>query len=489
VTNDITGCYTLVSFDIIVNPLPDVVGITDFILCELNTDGVDEFDLTLKDAEVLNGQDPTEFTVTYHASQEDADDLMNSLVSPYNNTSNPQQIFIAITNNATGCSISTPSFNIEVQEAAEANSDMDAILEIICDDQMDDDNDLTNNSAQFDLTPVSDVLDLDPSSVQAQVLDGQDPSNYIVSYYASESDAELGVNPLPFLYENIINPQVIYVRVDNDTPDGMGMDTSICYAVAPLTLQVDPLPVFDLDDRYILCVGTNGTEVLNAPILDTGLSTVDYGFTWLFNGVEIPGATQSSYMPTAGGTYGVIVEHLLTLCSSEDTTDVIESGPPEFTVAVTTDAFADSHTIEVSVTGDITEYEYSLDGGPWQEEPIFTDVSIGEHEVSVRDKDGCGLASDKVTVMDYPTFFTPNGDGYNDTWNISMPENVRLSTKIYIFDRYGKLLKQISPLGEGWNGTYNGAPMPTSDYWFVVEYSEPSTLQQKEFKSHFTLKR
>ncbi|MGF1555447.1 T9SS type B sorting domain-containing protein, partial [Paucihalobacter sp.] len=51
------------------------------------------------------------------------------------------------------------------------------------------------------------------------------------------------------------------------------------------------------------------------------------------------------------------------------------------------------------------------------------------------------------------------------------------------------LLKQLSPIGSGWNGTYNGSLMPSSDYWFVVEYTEPSTGEQKEFKAHFTLKR
>ncbi len=493
VTNDVTGCYTLVSFDIVVNPLPAVIPVTDFILCELDTDGFDGFDLELKDGEILNGQDASLFTVTYHATQSDADDLMNPLVSPYTNTSNPQQIFVAITNNVTGCSISTPSFNIEVQEAAEANSGMEPITYVICDDEMDDDNDLSNNSAQFDLTPVEDIADLDPLSVQAQVLDGQDPASYIVSYYETEEGAEQGVDPLPFLYENLTNPQVIYVRVDNDTmvDDGMGnmVDSSICYAVAELTLQVDPLPVFDLDDSYILCVGTNGTEVLGAPILDTGLDAAFYGFTWSLNGAEIPGATGSIYMPTEGGAYTVVVEDLATGCTSGDIAEVIESGPPMVTAVVTTEAFAETHVIEVIVDGDISQYEYSLDGGPWQDEPIFTGVSIGEHEVTARDRDGCGQASDKVTVMDYPAFFTPNGDGYNDTWNISLPESVGLSTKIYIFDRYGKLLKQISPLGEGWDGTYNGTAMPTSDYWFVVEYSEPATLQQKEFKAHFTLKR
>ncbi|RYH71475.1 hypothetical protein EVU94_14905, partial [Flavobacteriaceae bacterium 144Ye] len=127
-----------------------------------------------KDAEVLNGQDPTLFTVSYHATQADADDLMNGLVSPYTNVINPQPIYVAITNTVTGCSISTQSFNIEVQEAAEANSDMEPILYELCDDNMEIDGDPTNDSVQFDL-----------STLDEDVLDGQDPLNYTVTYYAS----------------------------------------------------------------------------------------------------------------------------------------------------------------------------------------------------------------------------------------------------------------------------------------------------------------
>ena len=93
-----------------------------------------------------------------------------------------------------------------------------------------------------------------------------------------------------------------------------------------------------------------------------------------------------------------------------------------------------------------------------------------------------------VLVIDYPLFFTPNGDGYHDTWNIA-GIGTQPYAKIYIFDRYGKLLKQLSPTGEGWNGTYNGALMPTDDYWFKVVYNEPINNERKTFTAHFTLKR
>ena len=91
-------------------------------------------------------------------------------------------------------------------------------------------------------------------------------------------------------------------------------------------------------------------------------------------------------------------------------------------------------------------------------------------------------------LIDYPRFFTPNGDGYNDTWQIIGIDTRPLST-IYIFDRYGKLLKQLSPLSEGWDGTFNGKPLPATDYWFTVIYEEPGTEIIKTFRAHFSLKR
>jgi hypothetical protein len=401
VTNDITGCYTLVSFDIIVNPLPDVIAVTDYIVCEVDTDGFWSFDLESKTEEVLNGQDALEFAVSYHLTQGDAEQGINALVSPYTNIANPQQIFVNITNTITGCDIATVSFNIEVQQGAEANSDGEAIVYELCDDNMETDGDPSNDSVQFDLT----VQD-------GAILDGQDPLNYTVSYYASLEAAEQGVDPLPTLYENISNPQMIYARVDNDTtPD------SICYAVTELILLVNPLPVFDLEEDFILCVDINGTEIIDPPVLDTGLSILDYSFVWQFNGMDIDGATDSSLSPTQGGSYQVIVTDNLTGCQNTDTVIVTESAPPIVTAQVSSLAFSDDHVIEASATGPGT-YEYSLDDGPWQESGTFTGVSAGEHVVNARDINGCGIATTTVLVIDYPLFFTPNGDGYHDTWNI-----------------------------------------------------------------------
>jgi gliding motility-associated-like protein len=385
------------------------------------------------------------------------------------------------------------SFEIIIQDGAQANMDMSPIVYQLCDDALDGDGDTTNDAIMFDL-----------ESQNPEVLDGQSATNFNVTYYLNQNDANAGLNPLPLVYQNSSNPQIIYVRVDNDTmaDDGSGtgamVDTSVCYDIATLTLQVNPLASFELDTSYLLCVNTNGTEVISTPIIDTGLNTTDYTFEWLLENVTIPGASGNSLEPSVGGNYTVIVTDIRTstdtMCETIATTVVVESGPPIIEVEVLTEAFSDEQNIFVTTLGNgISDYEFSLDNGPWEVSALndgtytFTDVGAGDHIITVRDRIGCGEASVSVSIIGYPHVFTPNGDGYNDTWAIYGIGD-QTDAVIYIFDRYGKLLKQLSPTSLGWDGTYNGNLMPTNDYWFTIDYMGADN-NRKQFKAHFTLKR
>ena len=468
VTNDITFCYTIVTFDLIVNPLPDVSAAEDYIACEIDTDGFYDFDLDTVSASILGTQDPLNFTVTYYETIEDAENGENALISPYTNLTNPQQLFVNMTNNTTGCFIAVPSVTIEVQEAAQANSDLDRIDYVICDNLADND-----GFGTFDLSSQNDEL-----------LDGQDPLNFTVTYYETEIDAETGTNALPNSYENISNPQVIYARVDNDTTAD-----AQCYATTTLTLLVNLLPEFDLEDSYLGCVNVNGSELLDVVVMDIGLDPGLYSFEW-FDPTGTLVGTSVTYTPLVGGTFTAIATNLDTGCQNSDTTLVDASSPPEVSAVVTTEFFADIHVIEASATGEGI-YEFSLDDGPWQTDGLFEDVTPGFHTVIARDVNGCGVGTTEVLVIDYPHFFTPNGDGYNDTWQVEGIQSRPLS-KIYIYDRFGKLLKQLNPLGPGWDGTFNGENLPATDYWFTIRldivFGDAESII-KEFTGHFSLKR
>lgn len=87
-----------------------------------------------------------------------------------------------------------------------------------------------------------------------------------------------------------------------------------------------------------------------------------------------------------------------------------------------------------------------------------------------------------VDELPFPKFFTPNNDNFNDHWTIDSAY-LAPNTAIRIFDRYGKLIKELA-LNASWDGTYLGHQQPASDYWFTV-----TRLNGTEFRGHFSLKR
>lgn len=149
----------------------------------------------------------------------------------------------------------------------------------------------------------------------------------------------------------------------------------------------------------------------------------------------------------------------------------------------------DQNNIEFFVEGD-GDYEYAINNGVFQDNPIFMNVPPGVNTVIINDKNGCGITDPiEFLVVGYPKFFTPNGDSFNDTWNILGIETLS-DPVVFIFDRYGKLLKQLGPT-DTWDGNFNGQQMPSTDYWFRFEYGEmeDDLLVAKTRKTHFTLKR
>ncbi|MEN1784559.1 MAG: T9SS type B sorting domain-containing protein [Bacteroidota bacterium] len=157
----------------------------------------------------------------------------------------------------------------------------------------------------------------------------------------------------------------------------------------------------------------------------------------------------------------------------------------EFDYSVIKTSFDRRIEIELPNQG---SYSYQLNNGMLQDSPIFTSVEAGPNVISVYFNGPCSEALSKkdIFILEYPNFFTPNGDGVNDFWNIS-DLAFEPNAQIFIFDRYGKFLTQISPSNQGWDGTLNNRELPSSDYWFSTSYNRNGS--QEELKGHFTLKR
>ncbi|MFN3754487.1 T9SS type B sorting domain-containing protein, partial [Flavobacterium sp.] len=490
-------CFVLVEQPLTVNPLPNVAIIVDYQICEADPSGVNDgfevFDLTTQTASLLaNNPTPPTYSVVFYEDAAMTIEITNP--TTYTNLSNPQTIYVQATNDATGCQSVVGQFNILVNPKPSINIVMGDMREC---DNVDGVNDgmmlyLQNPAnAQASLAGYIDDL-LGPT---------QTAPTYIVEfYYNSQSDAESGnsANALTGLDTYQVQTGTYWVRIEN-TITG-------CYVLDSFDVIIEQLaePIITSNTgSNIACVVYNTVAVTNNLILDSGITAPNYTFNWYADGVLIQGANSSTYPVTDIASDSVIytveavsIDPPLLGCTSlidaEATFEVVRSGPATNISYTVTNAFAENQIITVSYEG-YGVYEYSLDDGPRQVSNVFENVPIGEHTIyvwDVRDSSGysCGVEFiSGVQVIDYPHYFTPNGDGIHDTWNVRGLESFSGMTKIYIFDRYGKLLKQISSAGEGWDGTYNGQPLPSTDYWFTVDYPEQGGM--KQFKAHFSLKR
>lgn len=277
-----------------------------------------------------------------------------------------------------------------------------------------------------------------------------------------------------------------------------------CFVIIHLRILVHQVPKIDIADQYLLCYDSHnnlikprGETQLITPPIDTKLDSKNYSFQRYSatkaqvendpNANLIERQVRPILETTQPGDYTVVATNKSTLCRISASTVVVKSSPPEYVTAeILLPEFSSPNRVKVNVAGK-GDYEYALDDGPWQKDNILNSIHYGEHTIHVRDQYGCGIKTLKINIIDYPKYFTPNGDGYHDTWNISSLKS-QANAKIYIFDRYGKLLKMLEPALKGWDGTYNGQPMPSSDYWFLIEYLD-SAKTKKQFRAHFTLKR
>jgi gliding motility-associated-like protein len=302
-----------------------------------------------------------------------------------------------------------------------------------------------------------------------------------INFYKNELDAVFRRNAIDVTKPLIVNPpikeQELWVGVQD-----IGVKIECLGRIKVADLVVTPNPTFDLPEDQIFCTNL-GNDVIT--ITNEGGS---YTYAWTIDGTTISQPFKEISI-SKGGTYAVTATDNLSGCETVRSIVVTESEFPLFELddLIVFDLTGDGRNrIEVLTDTDalgVGDYDFSLDGGNFQVSPIFEDVPAGIHYISVRDKNGCGIQSVAVSVIGYPLYFTPNGNGKDDNWKISGVNGVFQSQSlIYIFDRHGRLLAQIPPNSLGWDGTYNGTPMPADDYWFRVKLEDG-----RMFTGHFSL--
>ena len=285
------------------------------------------------------------------------------------------------------------------------------------------------------------------------------PVGYVVSFF----EIPTSTTALPTNYTNTIpNNHTIYARI---------MNVQGCYSDYPVNLVVNTFDAILVDETIGLC--EDSILTLDA---GSGFSTYEWN--------TIPPQFTQQITVNSGGIYEVTVTNALN-CPKTKTFTVTASGIATIeNIAINDFQENNTATIEIS-SASLGDYEFSLDGVNYQDSNVFSNLNAGEYTVYIQDKKGCGIVFETFYILDYPKYFTPNNDGYNDTWYIKNLEKRNLENSIItVFDRYGKLLKQISGVSEGWNGTFNGNLLPANDYWFEIKLTNG-----KSVKGHFTLKR
>lgn len=369
----------------------------------------------------------------------------NIIPSDYTNVTNPQTVTVRITNLTTSCS-SLSTLVLNVNTTPSQNISIDAQCDLL---------NFEDGFREFNLNNSSLILNLGET----------------VAFYTNLQDALLESNVIqnPATYRNeTAYDQIVYARIEN---------TNSCTGISELALKVHPLPKISADYTDYVCINLP----FNYLNLSSGLlqgDPNDFNYEWS------TGENSQTIRTNLPGTYTVKVTSAVG-CDKTRTITVLPSNNATIENIEIIDN-SDNNQITVFLTASsLGDYSYSLDSpsGPYQTSNHFENVSPGFHTVYVYDNRGCGIIFKEVTVLKMPRFFSPNGDGYNETWDIiGISPQFYAKSKIYIFDRFGKILADIKPLSNGWNGIFNGQPLPSSDYWYVVKLDNGRTI-----KGHFSL--
>ncbi|WP_299012458.1 T9SS type B sorting domain-containing protein [uncultured Polaribacter sp.] len=488
VTNNITGCFTSqTSFNVIVNPVPLANLVPDLEVCDDDADGSarngfsQNIDLESQTLGILGTQDANNFNVTYHRTFENAQSGDTPLVTPYSNlTPNQETIFIRIVNTNTGCANTISNFRVIVNPEPEVNPVSNLSY---CDDAIDGDD--TNGIIQ----------NIDLESQIPALLGAQDPDDFIVTFHSSPSDATSGTAAISSPYTNTNSTETIFVRIENKATGCINDDGSF-------DVIVNPLPNFTITTPQIICL--NAT-----PLTISAENPAEiYNYEWRNANGDILGNSQDLEI-SVGGNYTVTATTTDgTNCSRVETITINESNPavllPEFvTIVDEGNNIGSENNLSINIDTinnnlGIGDYQFALRNDDkntttlFQDEPIFENLEGGIYTIIVNDKNGCKPdATLQVSVIQFPKFFTPNGDGTNDTWVVKgANREFYPNSSINIFNRFGKLVAQIPLESGGWNGMYNGKLLSSDDYWYnITLIPADNTKPTINKKGHFSLLR
>jgi len=293
-------------------------------------------------------------------------------------------------------------------------------------------------------------------------------------------------------------------------------DANDCTMTKTLTFTVEELPDVSINEfKYYGTCQANSNSYVDYLEVHFNNPSPDYSkITYSLNGgasatftrtvgniAYIDNFNRASVTQTVEVTYTVVssIPGMTGSCSASETI-TIDPYTPLTVTRVTTNTTL--NTLEVLAQGGRTNnfrgYTYYFNEVSKGDNPVYKvnhndpEKEIGGRRykvvnVRVEDAEGCTVtATYEVEYFDIevPNYFTPNGDGENEVWKPKYLDN-NVNARIYIFDRYGRRLVVLES-GQGWDGTYEKRPMPSGDYWYIIEIND-QLYDKREFYGNFTL--
>lgn len=245
----------------------------------------------------------------------------------------------------------------------------------------------------------------------------------------------------------------------------------------PLPVTLDPTVEVNYD-----CVNNSQSNMVTITVdaSNTDLTQIDYSLDG--TGTYQPANIFTNVAP---GTHTVMVRHT-NGCEVPTASFVIKPYDP-LTLTLSSGQ-QEMNVISVTAAGGAPAYEYSFNGEPFTSSNKYKIYKSGDYVVVVRDKNGCTVTITVPAVyidVCLDNYFTPNGDGVYDTWGPGCT-NIYNNLEFSIFDRYGRVIAKYH-YGQKWDGRYNGAELPSGDYWYVLKLNDAK--DDREFVGHFTLYR
>lgn len=438
----------------------------DLPYCDDDLNGIQQFDLTINDNYISN-ENPN-LAVTYYTSQEDAETGTNPIGPTYQNQlPYVNETIWARVEQIDGDCYDITSFQIIIIGLPQFNNpqNIDTTLSQCDADTVDD------QSTLFDLT-----------TNEAMYTGSQQDVVYV--YYESPEDIIAGTNPIltPEAYANTSNPQTIYVQMMNTQ--------TFCSSSSLFELEIiNPVLAGPPMDLWLCDFDENGTQIFdlstNTLLITNGVPNraVTYYFSLEDaqnerNPLHISYRNQIPYIQTIWAR----IESTSGCFGHAITSFKIGVNPlPAIDFSVEVEDFTTNNNSISIIINNQENFEYSIDGVNYISVPYFGKLIPGLYTIHIRSKDGCSKTKEDVVVLNYPKFFTPNGDGVNENWQVQFLYYLPKS-KVTIFDRYGKLISSFWGDSMGWDGNYNGHALPSTDYWFLLELESG-----KEVKGHFAM--